>query len=219
MSYLNNDLISPFSSLPYNPSSFLRSSSMFVTKAVNEKTSTTHVKENLEENRTKKEPLTTTTTITLTTATELKTVPLTSTEPIEITTSRLKNMTTRSALQYDSLPIKAEKKFQIVNEEAKRNSMQNSNENFENSLKFESQRPCLDFDPCKHGKCMLNETGEFKCQCEVGYMGPFCDLIRHPCDFRPCENGICEIVGDLYYKCLCKPKFTGVNCHIGLTRF
>ncbi len=66
----------------------------------------------------------------------------------------------------------------------------------------------------KHGKCMLNETGEFKCQCDIGYMGPFCDFIRHPCDFRPCENGICEIVGDLYYKCLCKPNWTGVNCHI-----
>lgn len=77
------------------------------------------------------------------------------------------------------------------------------------------KQPCVDFDPCKHGKCLLNnKTGEFRCECEVGYMGPFCDLIRHPCDFKPCENGICEIVGDLYYKCLCKPNWTGVNCHI-----
>ena len=78
------------------------------------------------------------------------------------------------------------------------------------------KRPCIDFNPCKHGSCHLNnQTGEFTCQCDVGYMGPFCDLIRHPCDFKPCENGICEIVGDLYYKCLCRPNWTGVNCHIG----
>jgi hypothetical protein len=80
----------------------------------------------------------------------------------------------------------------------------------------ELRRPCIDFNPCKHGKCAENnETKEFMCQCDLGYMGPFCDLMRHPCDFKPCENGICEIVGDLYYKCLCKPNYTGVNCHIG----
>jgi delta len=46
-------------------------------------------------------------------------------------------------------------------------------------------------------------------------MGPYCDLMRHPCDFKPCENGgHCEIVGDLYYKCLCRPNFTGINCQI-----
>jgi len=81
---------------------------------------------------------------------------------------------------------------------------------------FNNKRPCIDFNPCKHGTCKLNSTtGEFMCQCNVGYMGPFCDLMRHPCDFKPCENGVCEIVGDLYYKCLCKPNYTGVNCHIG----
>jgi hypothetical protein len=82
---------------------------------------------------------------------------------------------------------------------------------------MENKKPCIDFNPCKHGKCVMNnETNDFECECNVGYMGPFCDLIRHPCDFKPCENGICEIVGDLYYKCLCKPNYTGVNCHIEL---
>lgn len=66
---------------------------------------------------------------------------------------------------------------------------------------FDNKKPCLDFNPCKHGQCLPNnQTGEFMCECNVGYMGPFCDLMRHPCDFKPCENGICEIVGDLYYK-------------------
>ena len=84
------------------------------------------------------------------------------------------------------------------------------------ALEDETKRPCVDFNPCKHGQCVPtnNQTGEFACECNVGYMGPFCDLMRHPCDFKPCENGICEIVGDLYYKCLCKPNWTGVNCHI-----
>jgi hypothetical protein len=85
-----------------------------------------------------------------------------------------------------------------------------------NSLNNQNKRPCIDYNPCRHGQCKLsNSTGDFTCECNVGYMGPFCDLIRHPCDFKPCENGICEIVGDLYYKCLCKPNYTGINCHIG----
>ena len=88
--------------------------------------------------------------------------------------------------------------------------------NKRNKTYVDLKRPCIDFNPCKHGDCdMNNETLEFSCICNVGYMGPFCDLMRHPCDFKPCENGVCEIVGDLYYKCLCNPNFTGVNCHIG----
>lgn len=224
MSYLNNEIISPFSSLPYYPSSFLHSSSKQVTKNSKEKPNIFQVTEKLEEKRTKKELLTTiipTETPTPTpipSTTITSTIPLSSTELIEMSsTTVLNNVTTKPSLQYDSVPLKIEMKMQQINEEAKRN--QNPSEYFENSLKFETQRPCLDFDPCKHGKCMLNETGEFKCQCDIGYMGPFCDLIRHPCDFRPCENGICEIVGDLYYKCLCKPKYTGVNCHIGKNFF
>lgn len=78
------------------------------------------------------------------------------------------------------------------------------------------KRPCIDFNPCKHGACNLNnETMQFVCECNLGYMGPFCDIMRHPCDFQPCENGVCERVGDMYYKCLCKPNYTGVNCHVG----
>jgi hypothetical protein len=89
-----------------------------------------------------------------------------------------------------------------------------------NSLNNPSKRPCIDYNPCRHGQCRLsNSTGDFSCECNVGYMGPFCDLIRHPCDFKPCENGNCEIVGDLYYKCLCKPNYTGINCHIGIDIF
>jgi hypothetical protein len=96
---------------------------------------------------------------------------------------------------------------------SKSSSVESSNEIIVADM--ENKRPCIDFNPCKHGKCLMNnETSEFECECNVGYMGPFCDLIRHPCDFKPCENGICEIVGDLYYKCLCKPNYTGVNCHI-----
>ena len=98
---------------------------------------------------------------------------------------------------------------------SKASSVESSNEIIVADM--ENKKPCIDFNPCKHGKCVMNnETSEFECECNIGYMGPFCDLIRHPCDFKPCENGICEIVGDLYYKCLCKPNYTGVNCHIEL---
>lgn len=80
----------------------------------------------------------------------------------------------------------------------------------------ESKMPCIDFNPCKHGICKIkNSTKEFTCECNVGYMGPFCDIMKHPCDFKPCENGVCEIVSSTSYKCLCKPNYIGENCQIG----
>ena len=210
--YHNSEKILPFASLPYYSSSSLGSSSVFATKSVQDKISSPKVTHSTEEKRTKKEIITT---LTTTESISTTTIPIIS-EYSVVSTTTPKNITTKTPLQYDSLPSKVELKLKLVNDEAKRNSIQKANEYFETNVKFENKRPCVDFDPCKHGKCMLsNDTGEFKCQCDVGYMGPFCDLIRHPCDFRPCENGICEIVGDLYYKCLCKPMYTGVNCHIG----
>jgi hypothetical protein len=44
-----------------------------------------------------------------------------------------------------------------------------------------NRRPCIDYNPCRHGTCKLsNSSADFTCECTVGYMGPFCDLIRHP---------------------------------------
>jgi len=35
----------------------------------------------------------------------------------------------------------------------------------------DAKRPCVDFDPCKHGTCHLeNDTMQFSCICNVGYM-------------------------------------------------
>jgi len=35
----------------------------------------------------------------------------------------------------------------------------------------EAKRPCVDFDPCKHGTCHLeNDTMQFSCICNLGYM-------------------------------------------------
>jgi len=148
-------MMSPFSSLPYYPSSFLQSSSIHVTNKIKEKPITLKVVQSLEEKRTKKELLTTvkptetTTTIATTTETSTitSTIPVSSTEIIEVPTNTVpKNMTTKSALQYDSVPSKIEMKMQQINEELRRD--QNPNEFYENGLKFETQRPCLDFDPC-----------------------------------------------------------------------
>jgi len=81
-----------------------------------------------------------------------------------------------------------------------------------------NQLACTDFNPCKHGNCVLNnKTKEFACECFDGYLGPFCDIIKHTCDSKPCgTNGVCEIVSSTSYKCLCKPNFTGENCQTGL---
>ena len=76
--------------------------------------------------------------------------------------------------------------------------------------------PCIEYNPCKHGICHMNDTTkDFSCECNAGYMGPFCDILKHPCDFNPCLNGVCEIISTTNYKCLCKPNFSGENCHIG----
>lgn len=126
---------------------------------------------------------------------------------------RMTNMTKKATLYYDSVSsTEAMKSAQRATMAHAKQGMLAGGSGFS----FDDKRPCVDFNPCKHGQCVMtnNETGEFVCECNVGYMGPFCDLMRHPCDFKPCENGICEIVGDLYYKCLCKPNYTGVNCHI-----
>ena len=45
----------------------------------------------------------------------------------------------------------------------------------------EMKLPCVDYNPCKHGNCLLNNvTKEFSCDCHPGYMGPFCDIMKHP---------------------------------------
>lgn len=88
---------------------------------------------------------------------------------------------------------------------------------YKSDNKSTPKRPCIDFNPCKHGICQINnKTKEFTCECQTGYMGPFCDIMKHPCDFKPCKNGVCEIVSSTTYKCLCKPNYTGENCQIGL---
>lgn len=123
------------------------------------------------------------------------------------------NMTKKATLYYDSISsTETMKSVQRASPGVKQGAAVSA---AGAAFNFDGKRPCVDFNPCKHGQCVPNnQTGEFVCECSIGYMGPFCDLMRHPCDFKPCENGICEIVGDLYYKCLCKPNYTGVNCHI-----
>jgi hypothetical protein len=84
------------------------------------------------------------------------------------------------------------------------------------NISEENKIPCIDYNPCKHGTCHMNETTKgFSCECNASFMGPFCDILKHPCDFKPCLNGVCEIISNTNYRCLCKPNFSGENCQIG----
>lgn len=49
-----------------------------------------------------------------------------------------------------------------------------------------------DINKCHHGVC-INQTGSFKCYCEPGYTGLFCDADVDECLSHPCKNdAICR---------------------------
>ena len=52
-----------------------------------------------------------------------------------------------------------------------------------NSMSIKQSLSCELNNPCRHGTCFINGT-EIACKCDHGYMGPYCDLMRHPCDFK-----------------------------------
>ena len=52
-----------------------------------------------------------------------------------------------------------------------------------NNTNLKQMITCEFNNPCRHGTCYMNES-RIACKCDQGYMGPYCDLMRHPCDFK-----------------------------------
>ena len=55
----------------------------------------------------------------------------------------------------------------------------------------------------------------FRCVCEAGFTGSFCELELDPCQSAPCLNlGICRPVGGASYQCTCQPGYEGLHCQV-----
>lgn len=79
----------------------------------------------------------------------------------------------------------------------------------------EAPNPCVGY-PCNDGKCEPQPIAQRhgvdykpKCQCDVGYTGPNCEVISR-CQSKPCDNGgKCIEVADKTFTCQCVNNFTG----------
>ncbi|XP_022113060.2 protein crumbs [Pieris rapae] len=67
--------------------------------------------------------------------------------------------------------------------------------------------------PCHNGTCLALDNGLFRCQCQPGHTGRFCEIDIDECALMPkiCNHGVCvNIPGS--YQCYCKPGYTGDSC-------
>ncbi|EFN68310.1 Sushi, von Willebrand factor type A, EGF and pentraxin domain-containing protein 1 [Camponotus floridanus] len=75
-------------------------------------------------------------------------------------------------------------------------------------------------DPCLNGgRCVVQDEGDFACECQEYYVGSKCEEFKDPCNSSPCLNeGMCKVQrypdNSVTYECTCKSSYTGVNCEI-----
>ena len=99
--------------------------------------------------------------------------------------------------------------------------MKNKPEKIEDNLFFVNLEidPCEN-DPCKHGSCLKESTGVFKCDCFLGFEGLLCDRDINPCKKgNVCHNkGICvyDTASENNFQCKCQPGFNGKTCQIDI---
>lgn len=70
-----------------------------------------------------------------------------------------------------------------------------------------------DCDLCDHGTCLFDsQQASFQCNCDVGFMGDYCDEPKTTCQHQPCINaGTCfdTISG---FRCECPTAWAGIFC-------
>jgi len=44
-------------------------------------------------------------------------------------------------------------------------------------------------NPCLNGVCVSPLPGIFRCTCQPGYMGNYCEITQFVCDYTTCLNG------------------------------
>lgn len=72
---------------------------------------------------------------------------------------------------------------------------------------------------CDHNStCVATTSGEYKCECGIGYYGERCERSIDACFGQPCKNdGTCRVMsGGLggRYTCECAPGWEGFSCEI-----
>uniref|UniRef100_A0A8C6SDU1 Crumbs cell polarity complex component 1 n=1 Tax=Neogobius melanostomus TaxID=47308 RepID=A0A8C6SDU1_9GOBI len=76
----------------------------------------------------------------------------------------------------------------------------------------ESTDRCLS-SPCVFGNCS-SMSGEYKCDCELGYEGHQCESEVNVCENSNCSNGATCLQGLKNYACLCPQNLTGQYCKL-----
>ena len=66
-----------------------------------------------------------------------------------------------------------------------------------------------------HGSCTPDDNGSFKCLCDIGYSGFYCnDTILTPTDCSCQNGGTCVPTSITTQSCLCPSGFIGQFCEI-----
>ena len=67
-----------------------------------------------------------------------------------------------------------------------------------------------------HATCVDLPEHKYKCVCDAGYTGEFCETKIDFCAAKPCKNdAFCINVNSAEkYNCQCKPGFKGPNCEV-----
>lgn len=67
----------------------------------------------------------------------------------------------------------------------------------------------------EHGICTQHGEDGFRCICETGYEGEFCQQVKNHCHETECLNGGTCVSGEESFYCICQEGFSGSNCQFG----
>lgn len=70
---------------------------------------------------------------------------------------------------------------------------------------------------CRYGECEIVSSLSFRCHCNVGITGDFCNTratnANDPCGSNPCWNGaVCNNLSATTFRCTCPAGFEGPQC-------
>ena len=75
---------------------------------------------------------------------------------------------------------------------------------------------CTSNTCAQNGRCISLSNLNYKCICNVGYTGEFCEAKIDYCASNPCSNdGVCRNSnGYKKFKCHCRKGYTGETCEV-----
>ncbi|KAK7588165.1 hypothetical protein V9T40_005410 [Parthenolecanium corni] len=63
-----------------------------------------------------------------------------------------------------------------------------------------------------HGRCTMRSDGDFKCLCDAGYTGRYCQESINECELQPCMNGATCVDKVNSFLCICPEGWEGETC-------